>query len=119
MTFGEILAQLVDRTPGALCAGLLAADGIPVDEYAAAGGDADLAATGVELQAALEQLRKSSAVAGLGEPREITLTSESACLYLRWIEPDLYLLVRLERDAVVGKLRYLAARLDADLREAL
>ncbi len=119
MTFREILERLVHDTPGARAAGILASDGIPVDEYARAGEDCDLASVGIEHQSAVDQLRKASAATGSGELREMVLTTDAGHLYLRWIDDDLYLLASLEPTAVLGKLRYLAACLQSDLRAAL
>ena len=42
MTFREILANVIDNTPGALAGAIMATDGIPVEEYAVGESDLEL-----------------------------------------------------------------------------
>ena len=58
MTFREILEKVVLQTPGALAGAVMAADGIPVDEYELEEGSVDLSAVAVEFQRVLDQSRK-------------------------------------------------------------
>ena len=118
MTFREILQRLVDDTPGASGAAIMASDGIPIDEYARV-EELDLASLAVEFQAAVEQVGKAASVTSGGVMREMVLSTGAEQLYFRCIDEELTLFAVFERDGIVGKLRYLAAQLEAELKAAL
>jgi predicted regulator of Ras-like GTPase activity (Roadblock/LC7/MglB family) len=121
MTFREILQQLVEGTPGALGAALVATDGIPVDEFARQGADLDLSRLAVEFQAALQASTKASGTLGSGgeELRELVLVTAQRQLLFRPVDDELVLLVALGPDGVLGRARFLAAQLLSDLRAQL
>ena len=58
MTFREILQTLVERTPGALAAAVMAGDGVAIDEYAKDGAEVDLGAIAVEFGRIFNQSQK-------------------------------------------------------------
>ncbi len=121
MTFREILAKLVDGTPGALGAAVMASDGIAVDEHIRDGVDLDLATVVVEFQRVLEQARKvSGAVYGEGHGlRELILTVDSQQLYFRQIDDEFFVVIALESTGTLGKARYLVRCLLQELQEEL
>jgi predicted regulator of Ras-like GTPase activity (Roadblock/LC7/MglB family) len=118
MTFREILQKLVDDTPGASGAAIMASDGIPIDEYTRS-GDVDLVGLAVEFQGAVEQVGKAASVTTGGGMRELVLSTGLEQLYFRRIDEELSLFAVLDRDGIVGKLRYLAAQLESELKAAL
>jgi len=120
MTFREILQKLVDQTPGARGAAVVDADGIALDEYAAAAQDLDLAGIAVEFQGVLGQASKvAGSVFGGAALRELILCAGDQQLLLRRIDDEFFLIVALRRDAILGKARYLADLLLPDLRSSL
>jgi len=126
MTFGEILRQIIDKTPGALAGAVMASDGIPVEEYTLRGADIDLTAVSVEFQRVLEQSHK---VAGAlygengGGLEELILVTTQHQLFFRQIDDEFFVAVALSPDVspdgMLGKARFLVRSLLNQLREEL
>jgi predicted regulator of Ras-like GTPase activity (Roadblock/LC7/MglB family) len=122
MTFREILTTLVDRTPGALAAAMMAADGVAIDEYAREGSDVDLGAIAVEFGRIFAQSQKvaeSLYGAREGELDELLLVFGEHQILFRRLDEDSFLILALERTGLVGKARWLARSLLQEIREAL
>ncbi|HXZ86453.1 MAG TPA: hypothetical protein VEI82_13300 [Myxococcota bacterium] len=122
MTFREILTTLVDRTPGALAAAVMAADGVAIDEYAREGSEVDLGAIAVEFGRIFGQSQKvaeSLYGAREGELDELLLVLGEHQILFRRLDEDSFLLLALERTGLVGKARWLARSLLQEIREAL
>lgn len=122
MTFREILQSLVDQTPGALAAAVMAGDGVAIDEYARPGTDVDLGAISIEFGRVFHQSQK---VAGALDPsrngalEEMLLVTGANQIYFRQLDDDSFLVVALDATGIVGKARYLARTLVQEIREAL
>ena len=122
MTFREILTNLVDRTPGALAAAVMAADGVAIDEYAREGAEVDLGAIAVEFGRIFGQSQKvAQALWGArdGELDELLLVLGSHQVLFRKLDEDSFLILALEPGGLVGKARWLARNLLQEIREAL
>ena len=120
MTFREILCRLVDQTPGALGAAIVDGEGIAVDEYSAPGPELDLTGLAVEFQGVLAQAAKVAGSAlGGSALSELTLRAGERQLLLRRIDDEFFLIVALQRDGILGKVRYLADCVLPDLRSSL
>ena len=122
MTFREILALVVDGTPGALAGAIMAGDGIPLDEYQAPGSDVDLTAIAVEFEGVLQQARKvTGAVFGDqgGVLEELVLTTGGPQLLFRHIDAEYFLVVALEGTGSLGKARYLVRSILQKVRQEL
>jgi predicted regulator of Ras-like GTPase activity (Roadblock/LC7/MglB family) len=122
MTFREILTTLVDRTPGALAAAVMAADGVAIDEYAREGADVDLGAIAVEFGRIFAQSQKvSQALYGArdGELDELLLVLGAHQILFRRLDEDSFLILALDHTGLVGKARWLARNLLQEIREAL
>ncbi|HTO07847.1 MAG TPA: hypothetical protein VMR86_12415 [Myxococcota bacterium] len=122
MTFREILSTLVDRTPGALAAAVMAGDGVAIDEYARDGAEVDLGAIAVEFGRIFMQSQKvASALYGAreGELDELLLVMGGHQILFRRLDEDSFLLLALEPHGLVGKARWLARNLLQDIRDAL
>jgi predicted regulator of Ras-like GTPase activity (Roadblock/LC7/MglB family) len=122
MTFGEILQRLVEDTPGALAAVLMGSDGIPIDDYRAAGARIDLPALAVEFQRVLEEARKtSSALYGdaRGRLAELILNTSENQLLFREVDAEYFVVIALEPTGSLGKARYLMRSLLRDLQREL
>ena len=121
MTFREVLAKIVDGTPGAVAATVMGQDGIAIDEYIAR-PTLDLAAVAVESEQFLTQARKlCGSLFEHPENRleELVLTTRSNQLLFREIDRDYFLIVVLDEFGVLGKARYLVASTLQELREEL
>ena len=122
MTFQEILERLVDGTPGALAGAIMAADGVPIEEYSKSGEELDLASVAIEFQHVLEQSKK---ISGTLYPdsgsalEELMLVTAGHQLYFRQIDDEFFCAVALSHEGLLGKARYLLRSLLQDLREAL
>lgn len=124
MTFREVLAKIVDGTPGALAGAIMGSDGIPIDEYGTAGSRLDLASVAIEFERVLDQARKvAGALFGGERPQgaleELVLMTPGLQLLFRQIDPEYFLVVALERTGSLGKARYLVRTVLHDLQEAL
>jgi predicted regulator of Ras-like GTPase activity (Roadblock/LC7/MglB family) len=113
---------LVERTPGALAAAVMAGDGVAIDEYAREGAEVDLGAIAVEFGRIFNQCQKvSESLYGPrdGELAELLLVAGGHQLLFRRLDEDSFLLLALEQTGLVGKARWLARSLLQDIREAL
>ena len=122
MTFREILERVVLQTPGALAGAVMAADGIPVEEFEREEGSVELAALAVEFQSVLDQ---SCKVAGAlygdsgGGLQELILITSGHQLFFRQIDDEFFVIIALETTGSLGKARYLVRSLLRELQEAL
>ena len=122
MTFREILTTLVDRTPGALAAAMMAADGVAIDEYARDGAEVDLGAIAVEFGRIFSQSQKiAESLYGTrdGELDELLLVLGGHQILFRRLDEDTFLILALDHTGLVGKARWLARNLLQEIREAL
>jgi len=124
MTFGEILAKIVDQTPGALAGAIMASDGIPVEEYraAAAARSIDLSAVAVEFQHVLDHSRKAAGTLypeGGEALSELILVLAGHQILFRQVDEEFSLVLALEPTGSLGKARYLARALLHEVRDAL
>jgi predicted regulator of Ras-like GTPase activity (Roadblock/LC7/MglB family) len=120
MTFLEILAQVVDATPGGLAGAIMGSDGIPVEDYVRPGVSVDLPAVAVEFLAVLDGARK---IARTLEPdgalEELVLACRAHTLFFRQLDDEYFLVLALEPAGMLGKARYLVRSLMDELRERL
>jgi predicted regulator of Ras-like GTPase activity (Roadblock/LC7/MglB family) len=122
MTFREILQSLVDQTPGALAAAVMAADGVAIDEYARQGAEVDLGAIAIEFGRIFHQSQKvADSLYGSrdGELHELVLVTAGHQLFFRQLDDEMFLVIALEPTGIVGKARWLARSLLDQIREAL
>ncbi|NRA04266.1 MAG: hypothetical protein HRU00_16865 [Myxococcales bacterium] len=120
MTFREMLAIVVDRTPGALAGAIMGEDGLAVEEYAPRRGEIELATVAVEFQSVLGAARK---VAGAQETaadlEELIVTTSRYQLLFRPLDDEYFLAVAFDPSGTLGKARYLVGTLLRDLRQEL
>ena len=121
MTFRELLAKIVNETPGAVAGAIMGQDGIAIDEFVSRPG-LDLSAVAVESDQVLLQARK--VCGSLFDPpgerlEELVLTTRSHQLLFREIDREYFLIVVLDRHGMLGKARYLVGSILQELREEL
>jgi predicted regulator of Ras-like GTPase activity (Roadblock/LC7/MglB family) len=122
MTFREILARIVDGTPGGLAGAIMGSDGIPLDEYAVSGTSLDLTAVAVEFQAMLEQADKAARALypeAAQAVRELTLRTADHQLLFRPIDEEYSVVVAIEEAGSLGKARYLVRSVLHEISEEL
>ena len=122
MTFREILAAIVDGTPGALAGAVMSRDGIPVEEYETRSGQVELSAVAVEFERVLEQARKVTGSLFGRESQgleELVLTTANHQLFFREIDSEYFVILAMDRHGVLGKARYLVRSVLQDLQEEL
>ncbi len=121
MTFKEILSTVVEGTPGASAAAIMASDGIPIEEHVR-DGSIDLAALAVEFQQIFDQSSKvAGAFYGTGEDAllELIVVTERHQILFRQIDGEFVLVVVIEPAGSLGKARYLVRTVLQELRESL
>ncbi len=122
MTFREILARVIDGTPGALAGAIMGRDGIPIEEYLVSRDAVDLNAIAVEFERVLDQAEKvAGALFGKdsGGLHELVLVTGSTQILLRPVDEECFIVLALERTGGMGKARYLVGSILQDLHEAL
>ena len=120
MTFREMLATIVDRTPGALAGAIMGEDGLAVEEYAPRPGRLALAAAAVAFQPVLGAARKvAGAQEGAADLQELIVTTSRYQLLFRQLDDEYFLAVAFDPSGTLGKARYLVGSLLRDLRQEL
>lgn len=117
--FNEILQRIVDETAGAVGAVLMGYDGIPVDQHFLPDGDLDLQMVAVEYSNVLKEIRKTAELLKLGDTEEVSIKTERYMIVIRMVTEEYFVALTLRRDGNFGKGRYLLAREQANLHEAL
>src|SRR5512140_3630047 len=106
MNFSEILKETVDRVEGAVAAMIIAADGIPVQEYVSE-KLIDLTGLGAEASAMIRDIGLAAENLGLGEAREFSIVSDMCGIIMRKINNDYYLALVIRPDGNYGKGRFI------------
>jgi predicted regulator of Ras-like GTPase activity (Roadblock/LC7/MglB family) len=121
MSFEPTLKKMIETVPGALGIALMGADGIPVAEVAAKGGDGNelVGGAGVEFGRILDEVRKGADALGAGRLDELTIALARCTLVFRSVDDELFVVVALAPDANFGKARFQVRRHLLELREQL
>lgn len=122
MTFREMLASIIDGTPGALGGAIMGRDGIALEEYELERDRVDLTAVAVEFERVLAQASKvAGALFGTRESglEELAITTHGPQLLFRHIDDEYFLVIALEKTGSLGKARYLVRQILQDLQEEL
>jgi predicted regulator of Ras-like GTPase activity (Roadblock/LC7/MglB family) len=122
MMFREVLAGIIDGTPGALAGAIMGSDGIPVDEYRAVQDSLDLDTVAIEFQRVLEQaIKVASALYGPdgGELEELVLRTSAHQLLFRQLDDEHFVVIALAPGGMLGKARYLLRSVLHKVRQEL
>jgi predicted regulator of Ras-like GTPase activity (Roadblock/LC7/MglB family) len=121
MSFEPTLQKMIDGCPGALGIALMGADGIPVAEVAASGGEGSemVGAAGVEFGRILDEVRKAADALATGRLEEVVVGLARCTLVFRTVDDELFLVVALAQGGNLGKARFLVRRHLLELREQL
>ncbi len=106
MSFSAVLKDMVDKVDGALSASIIAADGIPVEEYAIE-KFINLEDLSAEASAMIRDVNIAAQNLRLGDAREFSIISEKCGIIMRQINPEYYLAMVIKPDGNYGKARFL------------
>jgi predicted regulator of Ras-like GTPase activity (Roadblock/LC7/MglB family) len=107
MSLKNTLTEIVENIPGGRAVVIMASDGIPIDQVVLDEGGLDLQLLTVEYSTLLGDIRRAVELLEVGEMEEISITSGEMCVVLRVLTRDLFVILVMDRDANVGKGRYL------------
>jgi len=105
MNFSEVLKDIVDKVDGAVSAMIIAADGIPVEEYVTE-KLIDLTGLGAEASAMIRDVALAAENLGLGEAREFSIISDLCGIIMRKINEEYYVALIIRPDGNYGKGRF-------------
>jgi predicted regulator of Ras-like GTPase activity (Roadblock/LC7/MglB family) len=106
VSFTEVLKETVDRVEGAVSSMIIAADGIPVQEYISE-QLIDLTGLGAEASAMIRDIGNAAENLGLGNAREFSIVSDRCGIIMRKINDEYYLALVIKPDGNYGKGRFI------------
>ena len=105
MNFDEVVADLLERCPGARGAGIVDPDGIPVS---VSSGHGDMEALGAEMAPILRGVDQAGREFQHGPLQQFSVFAEQAVVILTTISEGYFLLLVLDRQGLAGKGRFLS-----------
>ncbi len=105
MNFSEVLKEATERVDGAVAAMILAADGIPVEEYVVE-RLLDFGVLSAEASALMKDIETASQDLQLGQAREFSLVADVCGIIMRRITKDYYLAIVVKPGGNYGKARF-------------
>jgi len=105
MNFSEVLKETVLKVDGAVAAMIIAADGIPVEEYVYE-KLIDLTGLGAEASAMIRDIGLAAENLGLGEAREFSILSDMCGIIMRKINDEYFMAIVIKPDGNYGKARF-------------
>lgn len=113
MSLRDTLSEIVGNVQGSRAVVIMAADGIPIDQVIVDESGFDLQLLSVEYSTLLRDIRRSVDLLKVGEMEEVSISSQGMYVLLRVLSQDLFVILVMDRNANVGKGRYLL-RLKSD-----
>jgi predicted regulator of Ras-like GTPase activity (Roadblock/LC7/MglB family) len=105
MNFSEVLKETVLKVDGAVAAMIIAADGIPVEEYVYE-KLIDLTGLGAEASAMIRDIGLAAENLGLGNAREFSILSDMCGIIMRKINDEYFMAIVIKPDGNYGKARF-------------
>src|SRR5690242_21773090 len=97
--FKELLESMIERTEGSLGALIMGTDGIAVEKVLAqAGEDANLDVAAAEFTSLVRTAQRAGGDTGLGKLREIVVCLEHACVVMRLLSREYFVVLALKPD---------------------
>ncbi|NOY64715.1 MAG: hypothetical protein GXO97_04870 [Nitrospirae bacterium] len=106
MSFSEVLRETVEQVEGAVASIILAADGIPVEEFVKE-RLIDFNDLSAEASTLIKDIEMASTDLQLGEAREFSVISDSCGIIMRKITDEYYLALVIKPDGNYGKARFI------------
>ena len=107
MSLKGILTEIVENVAGGRAVVIMASDGIPIDQVVVDEGSFDLQLLSVEYATLLGDIRRAVELLNVGDMEELSITSGDMCVVLRVLSQELFVILVMDRDASLGKGRYL------------
>jgi predicted regulator of Ras-like GTPase activity (Roadblock/LC7/MglB family) len=107
MSLRESLNAIVQSVDGALCAIIMAYDGIPIDEVTVEQSEFDMQLLSVEYANVLKEIKRAVEVIKMGDLEEVLITTRRTSVVVRILNDDLFAALIMGRDGNIGKGRYL------------
>lgn len=108
MIFREHLERIVESTPGALSAAVMAFDGIPINTFDAPNNPHDINVVIAEYVTTAHQLQTTAeTLPGAGPFVDLCIAAENLCCVMRPLTDEYFLAVLLGPDGLIGKARFL------------
>lgn len=107
MSLREILSGIAQRVEGCRGVVVMASDGIPIDEVVVDREGLDLQLLTVEYATILKEVKRVIGLLRAGETEELCVTSDRLTIVVRVLSAELFVIQVLDRDANLGKGRYL------------
>ena len=105
--FKEMLVAIMERTEGSLGALIMGTDGIAVEKVLAqAGEDANLDVAAAEFTSLVRTAQRAGGDTGLGKLREIVVCLEQACVVMRLLSREYFVVLALKPDGNLGRGRF-------------
>ncbi len=105
MSFSEALKEVVERVDGAVSCIILAADGIPVEEYTVE-NLIDFNDLSAEISTLIRDIEVASEDLKLGKAKEFAVIAEACGIITRKITDEYYITVVIRPDGNYGKARF-------------
>lgn len=119
MSLRDTLTEIVESVAGGRAVVVMASDGIPVDQVVVDENGFDLQLLTVEYSTLLADIRRAVELLKVGAMEEISITSGGMYVVLRVLSEELFVILVLDRDANLGKGRYLLRLKSGELSRML
>jgi predicted regulator of Ras-like GTPase activity (Roadblock/LC7/MglB family) len=113
------LKELVENVGGAQAAVLVDEDGLTVESYRRAGSDVESEALSAEWNTVVARARDAAARMDFGTVGEVLLSTEQYSLLCCFVRGEYYLILVLDRSAILGKGQFLLKRMAFMLRSEI
>lgn len=114
--FREPLEQIIERTDGCIGALIMGIDGIAVEKVMTTDGDdANLDIVAAEFTSLVRTAQRTGTDSGLGNLRELVVSSEKAIVVMRLLNREYFMVIALKPDGNLGRSRYELRKVELEL----
>lgn len=114
--FKEALERIIENTDGCIGALIMGTDGIAVEKvFASEGDDANLDVAAAEFTSLVRNALRTSKDSGLGNLRELVVSSTEATLVMRLLGTDYFVVLALRPDGNLGRSRFELRKAELEL----
>jgi predicted regulator of Ras-like GTPase activity (Roadblock/LC7/MglB family) len=114
--FKESLEAILERTDGGMGALIMGTDGIAVEKVMRPEGrDANLDVAAAEFTSLVRNAQRTGGDTGLGNLRELVVFLDDACVVMRLVSHEYFLVLALKPDGNVGRGRFELRKAELEL----
>lgn len=117
--FADTLETIVSGTDGGLAGLVMGTDGIAVDQFMPANGNADVESVGMEFSVIATSIAKAIELLDGGAVEDFVVRSERMVVLMRFVAEGYFAAILMAPSGNLGKARYLLRLHDDSFREAL